>query len=202
MTTWTASGRPERVTSGTTMDVQPSSAGGHLVFASVTSTLDVWRLPVDADRTDLKGDLVRLTDDGFAHGYPAVSPDGREVAFTLQRSRNRDIWIQDLTTGQRKEMSLPTGPSFNPNFSPDRTALAYRTSENSTSRAFVVSLTAGGTRTICDDCSDYGWSSDMKRLMLVGQSLENGGAARIRTGDGGFADLCLTPWLLRHLPKC
>ena len=25
-----------------------------------------------------------------------------------------------------------------------------------------------------------------------------GGAARIRTGDGGFADLCLTTWLRRQ----
>ncbi len=168
MTDWTVSAAPERVTFGTTIDVQPSIAGRHLVFASVTATQDVWILPVDADRVDRKGDLIRLTDDGFAHGYPAVSPDGREVAFSLQRSGHRDIWVQDLASGRRKEVSLPTGPSFNPNFSPDGAALAYRTSENGTSRAFVVSLAAGRTQTICDECSDYGWSSDSRRLVLVG----------------------------------
>jgi Tol biopolymer transport system component/DNA-binding winged helix-turn-helix (wHTH) protein len=170
MSKWTVSGAPERVTSGTTMDVQPSLAGGRLAFASVTGTQDVWSLPVDTDRAERKGVLVRVTDDGLAHGYPAVSPDGGEVAFTLQRSGSRDIWIQDLNSGRKREMSLPTGPSFNPNFSPDGTALAYRTSENRTSRGFVVSLAAGETQTICDDCSDYGWSSDKKRLVLVGQS--------------------------------
>jgi Tol biopolymer transport system component/DNA-binding winged helix-turn-helix (wHTH) protein len=170
VTDWTVSGVPERVTYGTTVDVQPSVAGARMAFASVTGTLDVWSLSVDADRTERKGDLARLTDDGFAHGYPAVSPDGREVAFSLQRSDHRDIWIQDLDSGQKRELSLPTGPSFNPNFSPDGTALAYRTSEGGTSRAFVVSLAAGGTHTICDDCSDYGWSSDKRRLVLVGQT--------------------------------
>src|SRR5262249_2074236 len=110
------------------------------------------------------------TDDAFAHTYPAVSPDGGTLAFSLQKSNNRDIWIKDLRTGQQKEVSLPPGPSFNPNFSPDGGALAYRMLENDISVAYAVSLRAGGTQTICEDCWDYGWLSDKKRLALVGKS--------------------------------
>ena len=164
---WKVTGAPQRLTLGTTIDVQPSAAGAHLVFASLRGKLDLWSLPLDTDHAVPNGAAERLTDDAFAQTYPAVSPDGSEVAFSLQRSRNRDIWIKDLKTGNEKQVSLPPGPSFNPNFSPDGDTLAYRMAENGTSVGYAVSLASGGTQTICEDCSDYGWSSDKKRLVLV-----------------------------------
>ena len=164
---WKVAAAPRRLTFGTTTDVQPSAAGGHLVFASLSAKLDLWSLPLDADRAVSNGSAERLTDDAFAHTYPAVSPDGSKVAFSLQRSGNRDVWIKDLKTGDEKQVSLPPGSSFNPNFSPDGETLAYRMPENGTSVGYAVSLAAGGTQTICEDCSDYGWSSDKKRLVLV-----------------------------------
>jgi Tol biopolymer transport system component/DNA-binding winged helix-turn-helix (wHTH) protein len=167
---WKVAGAPRRLTFGTTVDMQPSVARKRLVFASLIGTLNMWSLPMDADRADPKDKAERLTDNALAHSYPAVSNDGSEVAFSLQRAGNRDIWIRDLKTGNEREVSLPPGPSFNPNFSPDGTALAYRTAEHGTSKAYVVSLEAGGTQTICEDCSDYGWSSDDKRLVLVGKA--------------------------------
>jgi Tol biopolymer transport system component len=167
---WRISGAPRRLTFGTTTDLQPAMAGKHLVFASLSTTLNVWSLPIDTNSVEPKGHPERLTDDALAHSYPAVSADGREIAFSLQRAGNRDIWIRALVSGKEREVSLPPGPSFNPNFSPDGTALAYRTSEHGTSKAYVVALAAGGTQPICDDCSDYGWSSDGKRLVLVGRT--------------------------------
>jgi Tol biopolymer transport system component len=152
------------------MDVQPSAAGGRLVFASLSTRLDLWSLPLDADRAVSNGSAQRLTDDALAHTYPAVSPDGSKVAFSLQRSGNRDVWIKNLKTGNEKQVSLPPGSSFNPNFSPDGETLAYRMAENGSSVGYAVSLAAGGTETICEDCSDYGWSSDKKRLVLVAKT--------------------------------
>jgi len=171
LTNWKITGEPQRLTFGTSMDVQASMAGNHLVFASLSAQLDLWSLPADTDRAEPTGSIQRLTDDAFAHTYPAVSPDGSKVAFCLQRSGNRDIWIKDLRTAQEKQVSLPPGPSFNPNFSPDGETLAYRTSEKGTSVGYAVSLAAGGTQqAVCEDCSDYGWSSDAKRLALVGKT--------------------------------
>ncbi len=167
---WKVAGVPQQLTFGATVDVEPSVAGNHLVFASLAGKLDVQSLSLDADRAEPHGTLERLTDDAFAHTYPAVSPDGGTLAFSLQKSVNRDIWIKDLKTSQQNEVSLPPGPSFNPNFSPDGDTLAYRMLENDISVGYAVSLRAGGTQTICENCSDYGWSSDSKRLALVGKS--------------------------------
>jgi tricorn protease-like protein len=126
------------------MDVQPSVTGNHLVYANLNAKLDLWSLPIDANRAEPNGGIERLTDDTFAHTYPAASPDGAKVAFSLQRSGNRDIWIKDLKTGKEKQVSLPPGPSFSPNFSGDGDTLAYRMSENHTSVGYAVSLGAGG----------------------------------------------------------
>lgn len=166
---WMIAGAPRRLTFGTNTDMHPSAAGNRIVFASLNAKLDIWSLPVDANRAKPQGEIERLTNDAFAHTYPTVSPDGGEVAFSLQSSGNRDIWIKDLRTGKEKEVSLPPGPSFNPNFSADGDTLAYRMSENHTSIGYAISLDAGDTRVLCEDCSDYGWSSDKKRLAVVGK---------------------------------
>ncbi len=167
---WKVSGAPQRLTFGTAMEVQPSTAGNRVAFASLTGNVDIWSLPIDADRAKPAGDPERLTHDAFAHAYPAISPDGTQLAFSSRRSGNRDIWVRDLRTAKERVVSIPTGPSFNPNFSPDGNALAYREAEKQTSVGYAVSLAAGGTERICEDCSDYDWSHDKKKLLALGTS--------------------------------
>lgn len=166
---WKA-GEAQRLTFGTAMEVQPAIAGSQLVFASQSDRLDVWSVPLPIGQSDRNGDPSRLTDDAFAHTYPAISPDGAKLAYSLQRSGRRDIWIKDLKNGQESAVSIPPWPAFNPNFSPDGKTLMYRTAENHTSVGYAYSLAGGGTQAICSDCSDYGWSSDGRKLVLVGIS--------------------------------
>ena len=166
--TWKISGAPERLTSGTSMDLQPSVAGGQMVFSSVSGNLDVWSLPINANRAEKTGDLQQLTSNAVAHAYPAISPDGTKLAYSLQRGGSREIWVRDLKSAQENAISASIGPSFNPNFSPDGNELLYRAAERQTSVGYAVSLSAGGSKAICEDCSDYGWSSDKTKLVLVG----------------------------------
>ena len=64
-TTWEVIGEPERVTSGTSLEVQPSMVAGsegpagpraRLVYAGLTSTLNIWSLPTDANQGKVAGD--------------------------------------------------------------------------------------------------------------------------------------------------
>lgn len=167
---WKISGPPQRLTFGTATDMQPSMSGNNLVFASVAQKLDVWSLSLDTNRPAPGGNPGRITTDAFAHTYPAISPDGTKLAFSLQRAGDRDIWIEDLQSGTETAVSIPPGPSFNPGFSPDGNTLLYRASEKGTSVAYAVPVTGGDTRVTCSECSDYGWSSDQERLVLVGTS--------------------------------
>lgn len=164
---WKVSGAPQRLTFGTAMDVHPSTAGNRLVFASLSGNLDIWSLPLDADQAKPAGGLERLTHDAFAHGYPAISQDGTKLAFSSRRSGSRDIWVRDLQTAKETVVSIPPGPSFNPKFSPDGNALAYREAEKQTSVGYAVSLAGGGTERLCEGCSDYDWSHDKKNLLVL-----------------------------------
>src|SRR5579862_9052078 len=167
---WRVTDVPQRLTSGTAVDVQPSTTGDRLVFSSLHGNLDVWSMRVDANRARPSPGLDQLTRDAFAHSYPAVSPDGTKLAFSSRRSGNRDIWVRDLRTAKETAVSIPPGPSFNPHFSPDGKTLLYRPAEKQTSNGYAVSLAAGGTERICEDCSDYSWASDKTKLLLLGTS--------------------------------
>ncbi|HLW80157.1 MAG TPA: hypothetical protein VKU44_11225, partial [Terriglobia bacterium] len=78
--------------------------------------------------------------------------------------------VRDLRTAKETVVSIPPGPAFNPTFSPDGNSLAYREAEEQTSVGYAVSLAAGGTERICEDCSDYDWSHDTKKLLVLGRS--------------------------------
>jgi Tol biopolymer transport system component/DNA-binding winged helix-turn-helix (wHTH) protein len=168
--TWQVSGTPQRLTSGTTMDMTPSGAGNRLVFASITGTLDVWSLPAEANSNTPTGSIERLTQDADAHTYVAVSRDGTKIAFSLVSPGSRTVWVKDLVTGKQTRISKPPASSENPDFSPDGTKLIYRSAENRTKIAYVVPSSGGAAERICSDCTDYGWSSHQDKLLLVGES--------------------------------
>ncbi|HEV2486531.1 MAG TPA: winged helix-turn-helix domain-containing protein [Terracidiphilus sp.] len=167
---WKIAGEPQRLTYGTGTDSQPTIAGSRLVFSSLTAKLEIWSLPIYANHAKSLGAPKRLTEDADGHGYPAVSMDGTKIAFSLQRGGNRQIWMEDLTTDKLALVSRSGFPAFNPNFSPDGKELIYRTYEDRTAVAYEVSLSGNDRQPICENCSDYGWSSDKKRLALVGAS--------------------------------
>jgi Tol biopolymer transport system component/DNA-binding winged helix-turn-helix (wHTH) protein len=167
---WKVAGDPKQLTFGTGTDSQPTIAGDKLAYTSVTAMLEIWSLPIDANRAKPLGAPQRLTEDADGHGYPAVTLDGMKIAFSLQRGGGRQIWIKDLTTDKSALVTRSAFPAFNPNFSPDGKELIYRTYENRTAMAYAVSLSGDDSQPICKDCSDYGWSSDKQRLALVGAS--------------------------------
>ena len=94
--TWKVLSAPWRLKFGTTMEVQPAVAGGNqVVFSSLNENVNIWSLPTDANGAKPAGNLQRLIQDILAQGKPAVSPDGRKLAFSSRRSGNRDIWTSE-----------------------------------------------------------------------------------------------------------
>ncbi len=56
---------------------------------------------------------------------PSVSPDGRWLAFTSQRSGNLDIWIKPLPQGEAVQVTFDPAEDFQPTWSPDGHHLAF-----------------------------------------------------------------------------
>ena len=86
----------------------------------------IWKVNVES------GETAQLTDGKFDEEQPAVSPNGKLIAFVSNRSQNPDKdWYKiDLFTipidgGKMTKLKTPVGPKETPVFSPDSKKIAY-----------------------------------------------------------------------------
>ncbi len=78
----------------------PAASGDVLVFASEG---DLWR----SARTG--GTAVRLTNDEGEESEPAISPDGKLIAFTASYDSNADIYVMPIAGGRPTRVTFAGG---------------------------------------------------------------------------------------------
>jgi Tol biopolymer transport system component len=164
---WKLSGVPRRLTFGAGMDLQPvPGPGNQLIFSSLQETINIWGLSAEPNHARPAGELQRLTWDAVQHASPAVSMDGKQVAFTSQRpSGYPDVWLLDLITRRQVAITDTPAPDFAPFFSLDGTKLAYAAIEGRTRVAYTVDIRGGSPRKVREGCNSVTWSSDGERLL-------------------------------------
>ncbi|MFF3852940.1 VWA domain-containing protein [Micromonospora sp. NPDC002575] len=133
-----------------------------------------------ADGADLAGGLylrrpdappLRLVGAPGTVAHPALSPDGRRVAFTSDRAGNADIWLVDVDgTGLRRLTDHPAEDSW-PTWSPDGTRIAYgSTRADPAGDVWVVPVAGGDPVRVTDGPAAEGqpaWSPDGRRLAFT-----------------------------------
>jgi dipeptidyl aminopeptidase/acylaminoacyl peptidase len=107
-------------------------------------------------------------------GDPRVSPDGRQLAFTL-RTTNREtrrwhsqVWVCDTDGGNPRSLLTAANASSCGRWSPDGTRLAVVTAEADGSAVRIVTLDRSGDDRVVvrhrDGIDDLAWSPDGTRL--------------------------------------
>lgn len=116
----------------------------------------IWVVDVDADGT-AAGEPRQVTDGDWDDNQAAWSPDGRFLAFSTNRTPDRDmngvsdVWVAPADGGDAWLITESKGDAFVPAWSPDGTLLAYVGHENrpegglaSNHRLYVVPMGADG----------------------------------------------------------
>lgn len=96
---------------------------------------------------------------------PALSPDGRSLAFLWARTGDSSprLWVRDLASGDQRELSSQPGHHSSPSWSPDGRRIAYlRITARSTE--VIVANAAGGSDSVVTSLSPPAYGFDQRLL--------------------------------------
>jgi eukaryotic-like serine/threonine-protein kinase len=141
----------------------------------------VWMLRPQAGNTPV---LRHLTYSGH-DASPALSPDGRTVAFSSDRDGQKRIWLKQLEGGA--EAPLTDGPDDFPRFSPDGVTLLFIREEDDRPSVFKTTLLAGAPRRSVDDAVYADWSPDGRSIAFIRltRGTESATVLGVADTDGG-----------------
>jgi TolB protein len=90
--------------------------------------------------------MLQLTHDGAISVSPALSPDGRRLAYTGYQSGYADIYLVDLASGARNRIIKYPGTNSGAAFSPEGNLIACTLSKDGNPEIYVTGLNGGSPR--------------------------------------------------------
>jgi Tol biopolymer transport system component/tRNA A-37 threonylcarbamoyl transferase component Bud32 len=117
-----------------------------LVGAAITYGAVRYFSNSSSSQTAANATLRKITTDAGLTGYPAISRDGKFVAFASDRAKedNLDIWVQQIGGGGAAiRLTRDPADESDPTFSPDGTMIAFRSEKDGGGIYAIPSL--GGT---------------------------------------------------------
>jgi Tol biopolymer transport system component len=114
-----------------------------LAFGLLSGGLAVWKLGMPAQPRELQ--YTPVTFDPGVATTPAISPDGRLVAYASDRDggHNLDLYVQPLRGGEPARLTWSTENESDPSFSEDGSAIVYHSNKDAGGIYLIPSL--GGT---------------------------------------------------------
>jgi Tol biopolymer transport system component len=103
---------------------------------------------------------------------PAVSPDGRTIAFTSDRDGQTRIWLKQVTG--EGEAPLTTGPDDFPRFSPDGTQILFARPDGASTSLYRAAVLGGEARRLVEGATEGDWSPDGKGIAFLRLQSEGG----------------------------
>jgi Tol biopolymer transport system component/predicted Ser/Thr protein kinase len=113
-------------------------------------------------------EISRLTYDAGITMMPAISPDGRLIAYASDRAGrgDLDIWVQQISGGQALRLTDHPAHDWLPAFSPDGSRIAFR-SERDGGGIYMIDALGGEARRFVDGGTQPSFSPDGSLLAFV-----------------------------------
>ena len=93
--------------------------GGVVYFDNRNDNYDIYKMDL------AEGAEIRLTTDEHVDDYPAVSPDGKTIAFQSDRDGDFDIYAMDIDGNNVRQLTNNTVLDNVPSWSPDGTQIIF-----------------------------------------------------------------------------
>ena len=129
--------------------VTPRLAMVALAVVAIAAGAAWWLIRSRAPASESGPVLTRLVADPGLNEDPALSPDGKLLAYASDRGGNGslDIWVRQLAGGDPLRLTDDPADDYEPVFSPDGSQIAFR-SERDGGGIYVVSVFGGQARRI------------------------------------------------------
>jgi Tol biopolymer transport system component len=114
-----------------------------------------------------------VTNFSGVQAYPALSPDGRSVAFVSDRDGHYDIYIGLITGGNPVKLTEDPNLKTRPRWSPDGTEIAYaRLNDSGVWDIWEVPALGGTPRRLILNAADPDWSRDGRSIAYRNSSTD------------------------------
>jgi len=130
-------------------------------------------------------DLIRITNNTFNNGHPALSPDGSKVAFESDRDGNSEIFVMSVD-GELSQLTDDPADDLDPDWSPDGSKIAFSSNRSGMHHIYVVNADGSSPTQITNsqaDDSEPAWSRDGKRIAFV-RAIEGNTEILVVNADG------------------
>jgi eukaryotic-like serine/threonine-protein kinase len=109
--------------------------------------------------------FTRLTPDGEDSDYPAVSRDGKLVAYSSEKEGMRDLYVKQIPGGQPIRLTLDGAGNTTPDFSPDGSKIVFRSSHDG-GGIYEIAALGGEARQLARDGRNPKYSPDGTKVAL------------------------------------
>lgn len=146
-------GTPRQVTTGAGQDVHVTvdTAGRRVAFATRSLNADLWRLPVDPETGEARGEPEPVVATTREDSRGAWSPDGRRIAFNSDRTGDMNLWTHSLETGTTRRVTEGPGGDFQPRWSPDGQRIVFFSSRVGNADVWTVDVATGVLQQLTTD---------------------------------------------------
>jgi len=144
-----------------------ASGNGTFVYARESQDANLWQF----DMLDGQARPQRIAPSRYQNWTPAISHDGRRIAFASTRSGLEEIWVAGADGSHPFQLTrIGSGHVANPRWSPDDRALVFN-AWTPRSDLYSVDVNDGSVNRLTDDPADEGepsWSRDGKWVYFGG----------------------------------
>jgi Tol biopolymer transport system component len=164
-----AASAPERISLGgqSDIDLAIGAGGRRLAWSRAEYAPDLWEL----ERAS--GALHQVTSTSSSEDYPQLSPDGRSIVHTSDRTGRVGIWILDRQDGRVEAMTPPEISASAPRWSPDGRSVVYATRDEAGRSTIRIQERGGLTARVLARATADGellagpsWSRDGSRIVF------------------------------------